>query len=83
MVQLISLQESKEFEVWPENWQIFVIFCQLSTQWNVGMSGMVGMRYEALYPLLDRNYSGDEWQDAFSDIRLMESDVLSIQSESK
>jgi hypothetical protein len=47
------------------------------------MSGMVGMRYEALYPLLDRKYSGDEWQDAFSDIRLMESEVLSIQSESK
>lgn len=47
------------------------------------MSGLVGMRYEALYPLLDRHYSGDEWQAAFSDIRLMESEVLSIQSESK
>jgi hypothetical protein len=53
----------------------------MSTQWNVGMSGVVGLRYEAVYPLLDRYFSGEEWDNAFDDIRLMESEVLSIQSD--
>lgn len=39
-----------------------------------------GLRYEALYPLLDRKYSGDEWEDAFKDIRVMELEALSIRS---
>jgi hypothetical protein len=75
------LFKDQDVEIWPENWQIFSLFCQLSTQWNVGMSGVVGLRYEAVYPLLDRYFSGEEWDNAFDDIRLMESEVLNIQSE--
>jgi hypothetical protein len=34
-------------QCWPDNWQALQVFSALSTQWNVGMSGAVGMRYEA------------------------------------
>lgn len=82
LASIIKQQEEAEFEVWPENWLVFSIFCQLSTQWNIGMNGATGLRYEALYPLLDRCFSGsDEWSEAFHDIRAMESQALAISNE--
>ena len=45
------------------------------------MSGLIGLRYEVLFSLLDRHYSGEEWDNAFNDIRLMESEVLTISNE--
>lgn len=41
------------------------------------MSGAVGLRYEAVYPLLDRQYQGDEWDQAFADLQEMERAALS------
>lgn len=70
--------------VWPENWEVLSLFVRLQTQWNwaVGMGGggRVSIKYEALYPLLDRAASGDqdEWDVLFSDIQAMELAVLSI-----
>jgi hypothetical protein len=62
-------------EVWPENWPIFSLFLNLQTQWQTGMAGSVGLRYEALYPLLDRHFA-DDWQQAFDDMRVMERAAL-------
>ena len=45
------------------------------------MSGLIGLRYEVLFSLLDRHYSGEEWDNAFSDIRKMEAEVLSLSNE--
>lgn len=45
------------------------------------MGGPVGLRYEAVYPLLDRQFSGPDWDDALDDIRVMESQVLTISNE--
>ena len=45
------------------------------------MSGVTGLKYEVLFKLLDRNYSCDEWEEAFNDIRVMESEVLALSNE--
>ena len=45
------------------------------------MSGLIGLRYEVLFSLLDRHYSGEELDNAFSDIRMMEAEVLSLSNE--
>lgn len=34
--------------VWPDNWLPLQVFRRMLTQWCVGMSGVVGLRYEAL-----------------------------------
>lgn len=68
--------ETDEFEVWPENWQSFRLFSVLQTQWNIGFAGRTGLRYESLYPLLDRIAKDDEWDALFADIRIMEIAVL-------
>lgn len=68
-------------EVWPDNWPAFHIFSSLQTQWNVGMGGRTGLRYEALYPLLDRMAEGDEWDALFDDVRVMEYAALKQMSD--
>lgn len=64
-------------EVWPENWQAYCIFSRLTTQWNEGVAGRTGLRYEAVYRLLDRAaVCTDDWDELFDDIRTMEIAVL-------
>lgn len=71
-------------EVLPENWEVLALFVGLQTQWNVavgmGGGGRLGLRYEALYPLLDRAADGDKsaWEHLFADVQRMELAVLSI-----
>ena len=70
-------------EVWPENWDSLMLFISLQTQWNVsvgmGGGGRTGLRYEAVYPLLDRAAADDaEWTRIFAEIRRMEAAVLAI-----
>ena len=68
---------AEEAEVWPENWRVVSLFAMLRTQWAVGMGGPTGLRYEAVYPLLDRQYSDpDGWDQAFDDVRVMEAAAL-------
>lgn len=62
-----------------------MLFLGLQTQWawvSGGMGGgaRVGLRYEAVYPLLDRAAAGDQevWNLLFSDVQAMEMAVLKI-----
>lgn len=69
--------EDDDFEVWPENWPVVQVFRDLWTQWQVGGGGAVGLRYESLYPLLDRRFpQAVDWDQAFSDVQAMESAAL-------
>lgn len=71
-------------EVWPENWETLMLFVSLQTQWSVaigmGGGGRIGLRYEAVYPLLDRLAGDDktEWGRLFADLQAMEHAVLTI-----
>lgn len=42
-----------DLELWADNVATINLFGDMLTQWNVGMSGAVGLRYEALPLLLD------------------------------
>ena len=37
-----------KFEVWDCNWEIVILFLKMQTQWQVSMSGYVGLKYEVL-----------------------------------
>lgn len=79
---LVSVIEKNTVEVWPENHAIFLLFRSLATQWNVGMGGPVGLRYEAVYPLIDRmGLSDDEWQETFYGLQEMEAAALDAMRE--
>lgn len=70
-------------EVLPENWEVLNLFVGLQTQWNwvsgLGGGGRAGLRYEAVYPLLDRLVPNDqeEWRAWFADIQAMELEAMS------
>lgn len=71
-------------EVWPENWRVFVLFSRLQTQWSVGMGGATGLRYEAVYPLLDREARGaEDWQQLFDDLQTLEGAALKQMSDNR
>jgi Phage related hypothetical protein (DUF1799) len=60
--------------LWPENVGTFNIWCQLQTQWRVGMSGATGLDYTAVAAYL-RDVVGIKKKDLperFAEIRAME-----------
>lgn len=77
LAALAARDDDKDIEVWPENWAAWTMFMRVQTQWNVGMNGATGLRYEAIYPLLDREAkTRDEWEDLFDDIQVIERAAL-------
>ena len=46
----------------------------------MGGGGRIGLRYEALYPMLDRVAQGDQelWDELFADVLRMEMAVVNI-----
>lgn len=53
---------------------------KMLTQWRVGVGGLVGLDYAALYPLLDREAEGrGDWDGLFDDVRVMEHAILDSQ----
>ncbi len=70
--------ETDPVEVWPENWQSWSLFVQVSTQWrSAGMGGYIGLDYGPLFTLMDRHgLQGHEWHHTFEDIRVIESTAL-------
>lgn len=48
------------------------------------MGGPTGLRYEAIYPLLDRETdTADEWQALFHDVQVLESAALKQMAENR
>lgn len=45
------------------------------------MGGLTGLRYEAVYPLLDRKYEGEAWEQAFADLQELERAALDAMRE--
>lgn len=84
LAALAAHQAEQCVEVWPENWRVFVLFSRLQTQWSGGMGGATGLRYEAVYPLLDREARGDEdWQQLFDDLQVLEGAALKQMSDNR
>ena len=81
---MVAQQNAQAVEVWPENWRVFVLFSRVQTQWNVSMGGPTGLRYEAIYPLLDRDAKDTEdWQEIFHDLQVLEGAALKQMSDNR
>ena len=84
LAALAARQADKEVHVFPENWSAFVLFSRVQTQWNVSMGGPTGLRYEAIYPLLDRETdTKDEWLELFQDVQVLEGAALKQMAENR
>lgn len=71
-------------EVWPDNWEVWCLFEELSGQWDrAGMDGVrVGMKYEVLFRRMDDlGLTGEKREQMFQDIRHMEREALQIMND--
>lgn len=54
----------------------------METQWEVGFSKPIGLKYPVLFDLMDRRgLSGDDWWQVFNDVRAMEAAALKAMGE--
>lgn len=59
--------------VWPENWQAYLLFHAVRTQWRTGPGGACGLDYGPLDRRIDRlNLSPEEREDLEACIQVME-----------
>lgn len=73
MAGIAALNAAQDYEVWPENYEAFLLFMDMQTQWRTGMSGPTGLDYNTLFTLMTlKNLSID----LLDDIRIMESAAL-------
>ena len=66
------------FEVWDENWETVMMFLRMQTQWQVSMSGYVGLKYEVLLGsggLFDL-YNVEDRRDVLERLQVMEATAL-------
>ena len=75
----LMLDKPEEVECWPDNWVALQVFSALSTQWNVGAGGPVGLRYEAI-PLIFEAFSIKKKARAelIYLLRIMENEALQV-----
>lgn len=60
----------------------FALFCELRTQWRMGMSGPTGLDYSAMYRELDeQGFTGEERDLLKQDVRVMEGAALAAMYE--
>lgn len=68
-----------DFEVWPENMTTIDILCAMGSQWNVGMGGRTGLRYESIpFVLRMHDIPRAEWRDIYDGLRLAEGEALKL-----
>lgn len=64
-------------KVWSINWDVFLLFRRLKTQWRTSFNGLYGLDYNVLFHMLDRmELQPERYLEMENDIRIMESSVL-------
>ena len=63
--------------MWPDNIDSVNVFSAMSTQWEVGPGGVIGLRYEALPAIKEALRIGRrKWAQVFQDLMVMEDEAL-------
>jgi hypothetical protein len=68
----------------PENYEAYILFTNMQTQWRTGMSGATGLDYNALKEVWQRlKIPLDRRDELFQDLRIMENAALKTMREKK
>lgn len=76
--------DTSDFDVWPENWLSYTVFCEVATQWRMGPGGPVGLDLNVVFRVMDlfKVQGRKKRVDLLRSIRLMESSALKQMSKS-
>lgn len=69
---------TEALDIWPENWDSWLFWLQIHTQWRVGgLGGLIGLDYTPVLMLMEKlHLTEDGWKALWSDVRAMEAAVL-------
>ena len=63
--------------MWPDNWQAWTLFVQMSGQWRASFGGLIALDYTPLFMRMERMRLDDRaWDDLFQDVRVLEASAL-------
>jgi hypothetical protein len=75
----LELSDLEAVPVYEENYPVFDLFCYMATQWNVGMAGATGLKYEVAHHKLDRSgLDAEEYEYRMEGLRIMEQTALQV-----
>lgn len=78
MYELVRGSESSN-ECWPENWQVFLVFASMETQWTRSRGRVTGLKYEAIPMVLDEFGIKKKMRaEVIAALRIMEREALEI-----
>lgn len=67
------------FEVWPDNWESFLVMDSMWTQWRTGACGATGLDYGVLPSVMKLvGIPAKERSRVFQDIRVMEAEAIAV-----
>lgn len=76
-VEREDVTDTSTFDVWPENWPAYAVFCDVSTQWRMGPGGPSGLDYGAVEWVMGlRQVKQAKKLQMLHDIRTLESSAL-------
>jgi len=67
----------QNFEVWPEHWDVLVMFLRVQTQWRATSSGVVGLDYGVVLQLASLQQIADPVA-LLDDLQIMESRAVEL-----
>ncbi len=76
-----DVEDTSDFEIWPENWIPFLVFSEVSTQWRVGAGGATGLDYVAVEWVMGLMKIKKKYE-VLRAIRTMESSALKTMNKS-
>jgi hypothetical protein len=74
-VALPEEPQSRNFEVWQENWEVVLLFMRCQTQWRTTMSGLLGLDYTAVAWVL-KLYEIKDQRSMLEDLQVMEAAAM-------
>lgn len=73
------MTEQDELDTWPDNIAAINVFRDMCSSWNVGFSGVIGLRWETFPVFVDLNdVPRDQWRDVKDCVRVMEAEAVRI-----
>lgn len=72
-----DVEDTSDFDVWPENWVPYKVFSEVHTQWRAGMGGPTGLDYGPVQWAMDlHQVPKKKHLEVLRAIRTMESSAL-------
>lgn len=76
---MLGMNEAKDAECWPDNRLPLQLFAALSTQWNVGTGGVIGLKYESIAVVFEEfEIKKNERAELINALRTMETEALKV-----